>query len=315
MAEMTKTERVRAALQGAPVDRIPFCFWHHFQPHGSPQRLADATVDFFTRFDLDIYKIMPDIPYPFPRGGIKTADDWLLLEPLDPLQGNTGRLVKTVELVKRAVGEDAPVVLTVFSPLTRAMQFAGGGDALRTHLTEHPVALHGGLGVLSRNLAYLCEAAIDAGADGIFFAIQGIGDGLLSPEEYAEFGRPYDLHCLRACAAGWLNILHAHASRDLMVEKFVDYPVPVLNYSDRLTGFSLKQMRERASQFTLMGGVSEQGPITKGSREAIAAEMQDALAQVGGHRFILANGCSVPNDNPEDLLAMAREEARRLKVS
>jgi uroporphyrinogen decarboxylase len=168
--------------------------------------------------------------------------------------------------------------------------------------------------VLSRNLAYLCAAAIDAGADGIFFAIQGIGDGLLSPEEYAEFGRPYDLHCLRACADGWLNILHAHASRDLMVEKFVDYPVPVLSYSDRLTGFSLKRMREHAPQFTLMGGISEQGPITKGPREAIAAEMQDALAQVGRQRFILANGCSVPNDNPEDLLSMAREEARSLRV-
>lgn len=314
MPEMTRTERVRAALRGEPVDRIPFCFWHHFRPRGSALRLAEATLDFFGRFDLDIFKIMPDIPYPFPRGSIKTAEDWLLLEPLDPLEGNTGRLVHTVELVKGAVGEDTPVVLTVFSPLTRAIQFAGGGEALRRHIQENPVELHRGLGVLARNLAYLCEAAIDASADGIFFAIQGIGDGILSPEEYAEFGRPYDLHCLRYCENGWLNILHAHAMSDLMVDKFVDYPVPVLSYSDRLTGFSLRQMRERAPHFTLMGGINERGPITQGPREAIVAEMRDAIEQVGGRRLILANGCSVPDDVSEEWLQVAREEARKLPL-
>ena len=30
--EMTKTERVMAAVNGEEVDRIPVCFWHHFRP-------------------------------------------------------------------------------------------------------------------------------------------------------------------------------------------------------------------------------------------------------------------------------------------
>ena len=93
MATMTKRERVRAALTGGDVDRLPIMFWHHFQPHGSPQELADATLDFFGRHDLDIYKIMPDIPYPFPRDSIRAADDWLFLSPLDVLEGNLGRMV------------------------------------------------------------------------------------------------------------------------------------------------------------------------------------------------------------------------------
>src|SRR5688572_24653402 len=68
---MTRTERVRATLDGEEVDRPPFCFWHHFQPHGSGRRLAEATIGFFDEeFDLDIAKIMPDLPYPFPRGGV-----------------------------------------------------------------------------------------------------------------------------------------------------------------------------------------------------------------------------------------------------
>src|SRR5882757_4227891 len=72
---MTAAERVRAALVGAPVDRVPFCFWHHFQPEGSGERMAELTRSFFhDKFDLDIIKIMPDLPYPAPDHPIEAAD-------------------------------------------------------------------------------------------------------------------------------------------------------------------------------------------------------------------------------------------------
>src|SRR5689334_4768157 len=82
--DMTKTERVMAAVDGQPVDRIPVCFWHHFQPAGSGRRLAQATLRFFEEtYDLDIIKIMPDLPYPFPRKSIRDESHWRLLEPMD----------------------------------------------------------------------------------------------------------------------------------------------------------------------------------------------------------------------------------------
>ncbi len=82
--EMSRTERVMAAVRGEPVDRLPVCFWHHFQPAGSGRKLADASLRFFDEvFDLDILKIMPDIPYPFPRQSIQSLDDWRLIEPID----------------------------------------------------------------------------------------------------------------------------------------------------------------------------------------------------------------------------------------
>lgn len=66
--EMTRTERVMAAVRGEPVDRLPVCFWHHFQPQGSGRKLAEASLNFFDEeFDLDILKLMPDVPYPIPE--------------------------------------------------------------------------------------------------------------------------------------------------------------------------------------------------------------------------------------------------------
>src|SRR5919108_26294 len=71
---MTPAQRVRAALAGEHVDRVPFCFWHHFKPEGSGERMAALTLEFFRdKFDLDIIKIMPDLPYPDPPAPITNA--------------------------------------------------------------------------------------------------------------------------------------------------------------------------------------------------------------------------------------------------
>src|SRR5205085_12564577 len=65
---MSASERVHAALAGEHVDRVPFCFWHHFKPEGSGERMAQMTYEFFVeKFKLDIVKIMPDLPYPTPE--------------------------------------------------------------------------------------------------------------------------------------------------------------------------------------------------------------------------------------------------------
>lgn len=306
MGTMTKRERVRAALRGDRLDRPPFVFWHHFRPHGSARALAEATLDFFGRFDLDIYKIMPDLPYPFPNGGISQPDHWHLLAPLAVTAGNFGRQIETVRLVRAGVGPDVPVISTMFSPLTLLMEFASA-ERVRETISESSATLHGALAIVTDNLARLAAALIEAGADGIFFSVQGTGDGHFTAAQFAEYGRPYDMAVLNAAMKGWLNVLHAHAARDLLLDSVLDYPVPVISWSDRLTGISLSRMREAAPSLTLMGGINEQGVIATGPASAIEAEIADALAQTDqGRRLILAPGCSVSDDNAEEWLRAAR---------
>jgi len=270
MATMTKRERVRAALAGGDVDRLPIMFWHHFRPHGSPQKLADATLDFFGRHDLDIYKIMPDIPYPFPRDSIRAADDWLFLSPLDVLEGNLGRMVTATELTYENLPNDEPLIVTMFSPFCYAMNSAGSANISR-HLKENPARVHEALSVIAHNLASFSQALIAHGADGIFFASQGAGDGILTREQYKEFGVPYDLQVLRGAQDAWLNVLHIHGFENLMVDLFVDYPASVFSWSDRLSGRSLRDMRKLGAQRLPDGrhrreGGHHQRPRRPGSR-------------------------------------------------
>jgi uroporphyrinogen decarboxylase len=89
--------------------------------------------------------------------------------------------------------------------------------------------------------------------------------------------------------------------------------VQVLSWSDRLAGPSLREARLLTSK-CLMGGWHEFGPLANGPEEAIRAEAQDAVAQTGGRKFILANGCSVPDDTDPEWLYAAREIAEDLDL-
>jgi uroporphyrinogen decarboxylase len=313
---MTRTERVEAAVNGAEVDRVPVMFWHHFQPEGSGRAMANATLQFFDEeFDLDIAKVMPDIPYPFPRKSIASVDDWRLIEPIDPLRSRYFQeRAEAVALLRNALGYETPIVMTVFSPLAEAMYAARDRDLFLAHAQEHPVVIHEALATIADNLAAHARDIIAAGADGLFFALQGCTRSIMTEQQYREFGRPYDLMALRGTSSGWLNILHIHGERDLMFDQALDYPVQVLSWSDRIAGPSLREARVMTSK-CLMGGWNEFGALHKGPREQIEAEAKDAIVQTGGRKFILANGCSVPDDTDPHWLEEARGIAEDLPVA
>jgi uroporphyrinogen decarboxylase len=304
---MTRTERVQAAVHGGELDRVPVCFWHHFQPEGSGRAMAEATLRFFDEeFDLDIAKMMPDIPYPFPKKSIATVNDWRLFEPIDPLRSRYFReRAEAVALLRDTLGFDTPVVVTVFSPLAEAMYAAKDREQFLAHAQEHPTVIHEALATIADNLAAHMRDVVDAGADGVFFALQGCTRTIMSEQQYREFGRPYDLIALRGASSGWLNILHVHGEKDLLFDQVLDYPVQVLSWSDRIAGPSLREARVMTSK-CLMGGWNEFGALYKGPEETIEAEAKDALAQTGGRKLILANGCSVPDDTDHRWLEVAR---------
>lgn len=308
MPPMSRRERVWAAVHGEEVDRPPFFFWHHFKPRNVPHALAQSTLDFFGRYDLDIYKIMPDMPYPFAANSIHQPDDWDLVAPLAPTAGNLGRMVETARLVRQAAGPGTPIVVTVYSPITEARRFAGGWDALRAQMAQNPVQLHRALGTIANNLAGYHQALLEAGADGIYYAVQGAAGGVLTEAEFREFARPYDLLALDGASGGWLNVIHLHGGPEILAEPVLEYPGSVLSWEDRLTGLSLSELRPRLGGKAAMGGIDERGPIVRGDQAGLIAEIRNALDQTdGGRHFILAPGCSVPDDISDQNLATARK--------
>jgi uroporphyrinogen decarboxylase len=308
---MTVDERVRAALRGDSVDRVPLCFWHHFRPGGSGKRLADLTMEFFRqKFDLDIVKIMPDIPYPGPPDPIQDAEQLRFLPRLEP--DNTPSFqeqLTCIRVLRQRLGPDFPILLTLFSPFTYITRFMGKQQAIAA-VRKDPDPFLEGLGTLSANLRMLITAAIEAGVSGIFFSCMGATTADLTPDEYKRIAQPYDLHALEGAQGGWLNTIHIHADPDqvsdqIYFEQFLDYPVSVMSWSDRVSGPTLGEAFAMTNK-CLMGGLAERGPLTHGGEDAIQNEMLAAIAQTNSQRLILANGCSIPDDTPEEWLHVAR---------
>jgi uroporphyrinogen decarboxylase len=302
---MTASERVRAALEGAPVDRVPFCFWHHFKPEGSGERLAQLTLEFFRqKFDLDIVKIMPDLPYPDPQ-----ALHWSMVPRLSLDTASFQQQLICVRILREQLGQDYPLILTLFSPFTYAIRFLGKAEAIEQARQDFDLFARG-LMVIAQNLRDLIRAAIDAGASGVFFSCMGATNTDLTRDEYARIARPFDLMALEGAQNGWLNVVHVHADPsqegdEIYFDSFTDYPVSVMSWSDRLTGPSLSEAMTMTDK-CLMGGLWERGPLTHGSEEELDNEIMSAISQTKGRRLILANGCSVPDDTPEEWLHTAR---------
>jgi uroporphyrinogen decarboxylase len=63
-----------------------------------------------------------------------------------------------------------------------------------------------------------------------------------------------------------------------------------------------------------MGGWHEFGALSNGPDTEIRSEAEDAIRQTSGRKFILANGCSVPDDTDDHWLHVAREMVDELEL-
>ncbi len=322
MKQMSRRERVLAALARQPVDRVPYAFWRHFpKVDRSPVGLAQSTLRFHERYGSDFLKITfrsgsaveawgcvegeevrEDGHRPCARCAVRSADDWKTIRPLDPATapGYVEQMETIIRLgFDRRIG-DAPVVPTLFSPLSLARKLSG--DRLATDLREHPEAVTGALEAITETLIRFAELALGEGVSGIFYSIQAASRSVHDDETYARFGEPYDRRFLEAIAGrSTLTVVHAHGDR-LMFDRLARLPGHAWNWDDRATPPSLGEGHGRVPG-AVIGGLDQWKTLRDGTREAAEAEARDAVSQTGGVGLIVGGGCVVPMNTPDATLA------------
>lgn len=319
---MTKHERIEAAVNGRAVDRVPISFWrHHPQQEMRAETLADTLAAFQRRHDLDFVKMMPNACYYTEDWGCETeyvenpmgvrtvvkrvvhdSADWRELRSLDTRSGALGREVRCVELLRKAIGNEVPILQTVFSPLGIAYKL--GGDRTLEDIRRPPAVLHTALQVIAETMRSFVRACLAAGADGIFYAVQLASEKFCSAGKYREFGRPYDLQVLEAAEGSSFSVLHLHGA-DIFFDLVADYPVHAVNWHDRRVPPSIAEARERYTRCVL-GGINEVETLPLGPPSRVREEVLDAVQQVKGRGLIVGPGCVFPLNTPEAHLEAAR---------
>ncbi len=313
---MTHRERIANALAGKPTDRVPFGLWRHYPNEDRiPRRLAELVVAAQQRLDLDFIKFAPyglfsvvdwGVPLKLFEGlldppiqaayPVRKAEDWALLKPVRGDEGEYAVVLEAQRLCLKELHGRAPFLQTVFSPLTSALKLAGEETLLR-HLRDNPIRLEAGLEIISETTCQFAVAAVERGADGLFFASQVSGSDKLSPVEFETFAKKYDFRVLEAVAGRtWFNMLHLHGSKIRMAES-LDYPVQAFNWHDRGQGPSLAEVR-RLTGKCLVGGLGQQGKLYSGTPEEAAGQVTDAWRQLNGLGLIVGPGCGAKTRTP-----------------
>ena len=283
--KLTKVERVRRALDGKDVDRPPYTYWYHFLDEKLPgERHAATSLEFARKFSPDLVKVMSD--YPFGS------------DPANPFP----QQVRALEIIARELRGQALFVETIFQPFNQAEK-TSSPEKIKAMLRDNPQGLLDRMEEIARAEASHARLALKAGAAGIFLAISNANDGYLTREEYRKFSEPFDRMVLEAAQGAEINTLHIHGSKPYL-DLFYRWPARVIQYSAAGTGIPLRKVRQAYSG-VLMGGVDEIR-----FKELTPEQMQEQIRgarQEAGPKWILAPGCSVPNDTPDaQLLAFNR---------
>jgi uroporphyrinogen decarboxylase len=247
-----------------------------------------------------------DTPPRLKRTVVEAPEDWRQLAALSERQGALGRELQALAAIRADLSQDdAPALMTLFSPLTLAYKLAG--DVLYEHVRQHPEDLHFGLATIAETAGRFGVAALEAGADGIFFATQLARSNLLTPEEYREFGERYDLIALDYLTGqADLIVLHLHGE-DVFFDLANNYPVTAVSWHDRETCPPLREALLQTNK-TLMAGL-DRNLLATGSPEDIIEQVRDAQRQTGSRSLILAPACVVPPEAPDENLQAVIETA------
>jgi uroporphyrinogen decarboxylase len=325
---MNKKERVDAALRGDAVDRVPASMWgHDFEREWSPNTLAEAMVENFTRYDWDYMKVNPRACYHVEGWGVKVrpsgekykapifeatpirgASDWKRIRPLEPDQGALGEQLRALQIINHSVGYDAYFTQTIFCPLGVAHYLAGNNKEAVLHtIREDRNAMHAALRVITETFTNYAIACLEQGASGIFYATNGwASEALLTADQYREFGEQYDLEFLDAIKSrSKFNILHNCGTR-IYFDLLASYPVQAISWAATLEGNPDLAEGKKRSGKTVMGGISEKTTLKNGSPDQVQEEVAKALEATGGRHFLLAPGCSIPPETPAKNLEAIR---------
>ena len=312
---MNSRERIRCAIQGEKVDRVPTSWYTHF-PDQRDNTVADQ-VAWAREARMDMLCVETDGFMQFDCGHTDLSDPDVLasLRPHSAhdwyIEGQVDRARRIVEGLK---GETA-VTYMIFTPYS-TIKHSTGSEFLVMHLLkEHPDAVHHAMQVIEQDNFLLMERlSAEAGLDGIFLSLQNNEIDRYTRAEYAaELEAWYDREICRARELFPFTVLHLCAWRGIpnRMDVWRRHACEVVNWASHIeVDLGLYQGRSFFdSQSTLMGGFDNRpcGILHWGSEKQIKAYTRELLERAGERRLILSADCSVQGDTPPEHLRWVME--------
>jgi uroporphyrinogen decarboxylase len=276
----------------------------------NPERLAEATVALQRDFDLDLVKTSPNGMYAVEdfgveidfsqvsQGGVariastpfETVSDWAKLRDPDLTRGALARELHSLRLIRQALPA-TPIVFTLFSPMTIAAKLSRGRIHQQIADEANHAEIHALLGRLALTMREYAREAIEAGADGVFFAHQDTGRQFFDLDTFNEFVAPYDIETLTGAMRGSFNVLHIHGER-IRFRELQDYPVHAVNWHSWETRPSVIA-GALTSRKCVLGGIDRRS-VTANDVPEIRRQIAASIAAMNGvGDLVLTPSCTI----------------------
>ena len=324
---MNKVQKIKSVLKGDDVEEIAFGFWTHLPGVDlDPVKLAEETYSFYKKYDIDFVKTMNNGMYAIEdygceidyseieKGGvaklvhtpINEPEDWLKINKCDLNSGALKRELDSLKILKEKINGDAPIIFTVFSPITIAAKLSK--NLVFEHIKEGNTELvEKALTVITENTKDLVKELKKLNVDGIFFAAQSSSYDVTDLETYNKYGKPYDLEVLKEASDMWFNVIHAHGD-NIIFKILREYPVNVFNWHGWET---LPEIEEAqiATNKTIMTGVSRMD-ITNSNLNELSNQIYKTIRETKGKKLILTPGCVIRHPLNEKTLNFVKNEIK-----
>ncbi len=308
---MNHKERMRAVLNGRPVDRLPVSTWgHDFLREWSADELAAHTIERQRKYDYDFVKLNPrwtmfaepwgntyepPTEQKFPRLVHKIVNDARDIAKVPVVSSDHPVFLEHVDALKQvgtSIGDDVDILVTIFSPLSVLGLLCGGvGEPLNTYAKKAPEEVHKALDHITTTLEGHVRDLLDAGASGVFFAaLQWTSLDVCDPEFYDTFGRPYDLRVLKTARSAPMNMLHV-CGNNIALERFFNYPTQIVNWDNFGPGNDTLAEASAKTEKIVAGGIPHRS-FHKMSHDELR-QLTEGVLQNTGQNVILAGGCGV----------------------
>jgi uroporphyrinogen decarboxylase len=292
---MNKIERVNVVLRGGKPDFCPAGFWYHYQRGYTVEEMVKAHMAVFRETGADIMKVMQDYGQEIAEG-VKVPADWDRVKFPGCSSPVYGKLADVLKGLLDAIGHEALIFQTIFSPFKTAVNTYGDGLVM-AHAKEAPGRVGAAMRVVAEGLAEWAAGFVELGAAGLFYAAQFSEPGRFTRAEWEELVSPGDLAVMAAAeGAGGRNILHICGEPEYgfrtQPEWYRDYPAAIVNWSVKDTGLSLKGGKALFKK-PVLGGMNNRGRILSGSDGEIRAEVEQVLRNVEPEGFMLGADCTI----------------------
>lgn len=223
---------------------------------------------------------------------IGDRNDLYKIRSVDPERD--GRLpahLKTIEIIKKELGDDAPVFTRAVAPFTLASLLRGTNDFLRDIVRDPELVTD----ITERLLPFsesLIVSKIERGAD-IIVIVDPIASGsLISRQMFMDFS----FHFIRDLVKkiyenGAIPSLHICGDSSSLIDLMMKTDAKILELDHQVDIAKIK----KGMDICVQGNMNPPDLITK-KPEQIFEEARKLIEDVGNRGFILSTGCDVPYD-------------------